>query len=135
MLIEVPIRCQRILTRRLPRVSETNTTAEIGAPLHGAFCHSVGWRYAQQPDMTAFSDASALPAEISATPAHRPSAVARARAIWHARAILRILVIRDLKVRYSDTVLGFAWTLLNPFKFESVDSTLESVDNFRILEN
>ena len=30
---------------------------------------------------------------------------------------------------------GFAWTLLNPFKFESVDSTLESVDNFRILEN
>jgi ABC-2 type transport system permease protein len=64
--------------------------------------------------MTALSDASALPAEISATPAHRPSAVARARAIWHARRILRILIIRDLKVRYSDTVLGFAWTILDP---------------------
>ena len=46
--------------------------------------------------------------------AHRPSIWGRLRAIWVNRRILRILVIRDLKVRYSDTVLGFAWTLLDP---------------------
>ena len=48
------------------------------------------------------------------SPAHRPSIWGRLRAIWVNRRILRILVIRDLKVRYSDTVLGFAWTLLDP---------------------
>ncbi|MCZ3387729.1 MAG: ABC transporter permease [Actinomycetia bacterium] len=40
--------------------------------------------------------------------------MARARAIWVNRRILHILIIRDLKVRYSDSVLGFAWTLLDP---------------------
>lgn len=35
-------------------------------------------------------------------------------AVWRSRRILGILIIRDLKVRYSDTVLGFAWTLLDP---------------------
>ena len=54
------------------------------------------------------------PADPSATPAHRPSAMARTRAIWTNRRILRILIVRDLKVRYSDSVLGFAWTLLDP---------------------
>lgn len=40
--------------------------------------------------------------------------MARARAIWVNRRILRILIVRDLKVRYSDTVLGFTWTVLDP---------------------
>jgi len=40
--------------------------------------------------------------------------MARTRAIWTNRRILRILIVRDLKVRYSDSVLGFAWTLLDP---------------------
>ncbi|MEO8107710.1 MAG: ABC transporter permease [Actinomycetes bacterium] len=40
--------------------------------------------------------------------------MARTRAIWTNRRILGILIIRDLKVRYSDSVLGFAWTLLDP---------------------
>jgi ABC-2 type transport system permease protein len=47
-------------------------------------------------------------------PAHRPSAMARVRAIWVNRRILRVLIVRDLKVRYSNSVLGFAWTLLDP---------------------
>lgn len=67
--------------------------------------------------MTASSPASAdstQPADNSATPAHRPSAMARARAVWVNRRILWILIVRDLKVRYSDSVLGFAWTLLDP---------------------
>lgn len=49
-----------------------------------------------------------------ATPAHRPSALARAQSIWRNRRILRVLIVRDLKVRYSDSVLGFLWTLLDP---------------------
>ena len=40
--------------------------------------------------------------------------MARTRAIWTNRRILWILIVRDLKVRYSDSVLGFAWTLLDP---------------------
>lgn len=44
----------------------------------------------------------------------RRSIPSRARALWTHRRILRILVLRDLKVRYSDTVLGFAWTILDP---------------------
>jgi ABC-2 type transport system permease protein len=52
--------------------------------------------------------------QSSATPAHRPSSWARARSLWSNRRILRILVIRDLKIRYSSSVLGYVWTLLDP---------------------
>lgn len=40
--------------------------------------------------------------------------MARVRAIWVNRRIMGILIVRDLKVRYSGSVLGFAWTLLDP---------------------
>lgn len=52
--------------------------------------------------------------QSSASPAHRPSAWARAGSVWASRRILRILVIRDLKIRYSSSVLGYVWTLLDP---------------------
>jgi ABC-2 type transport system permease protein len=67
--------------------------------------------------MTASSSTSAdsaEPADSFAAPAPRPSALARARVIWVHRRILRVLIVRDLKVRYSNSVLGFAWTLLDP---------------------
>jgi len=34
---------------------------------------------------------------------------------WHYRHLLLNLVVRDLRVRYRGSVLGFAWTFLNPF--------------------
>ncbi|MGH9828453.1 MAG: ABC transporter permease, partial [Blastocatellia bacterium] len=34
--------------------------------------------------------------------------------IWKYRELIHILVMRDLKVRYKRSVLGFLWTLLNP---------------------
>lgn len=34
--------------------------------------------------------------------------------LWGYRELVQILVIRDLKVRYKRSVLGFFWTLLNP---------------------
>jgi lipopolysaccharide transport system permease protein len=39
----------------------------------------------------------------------------RFREIWRRRNVLWILVWRDLKVRYKQTVLGFLWAFLQPF--------------------
>lgn len=36
------------------------------------------------------------------------------RELWRYRELLLILVQRDLKVRYKNSVLGFGWSLLNP---------------------
>jgi ABC-2 type transport system permease protein len=38
----------------------------------------------------------------------------RPRSLWAYRELLRNLVVRDIKVRYKRSVLGFAWMLLNP---------------------
>lgn len=35
--------------------------------------------------------------------------------IWRHRGLLRVLMERDIKVRYKQTILGFAWALLQPF--------------------
>jgi len=37
------------------------------------------------------------------------------REIWQARELLYFLVLRDVKVRYKQTVLGIAWSVLQPF--------------------
>lgn len=34
--------------------------------------------------------------------------------LWHKRGVLALLVRRDLKVRYSDSVLGYVWSILDP---------------------
>jgi ABC-type polysaccharide/polyol phosphate export permease len=41
----------------------------------------------------------------------RPS---KLRELWGARELLRNLVGRDLKVRYKNSLLGFAWSMLTP---------------------
>jgi ABC-type polysaccharide/polyol phosphate export permease len=38
----------------------------------------------------------------------------RAAAIWRYRELLRNLVVRDIKVRYKRSVIGFAWMMINP---------------------
>lgn len=38
----------------------------------------------------------------------------RAREVWRFRFLLRSLVLRDLKVKYKRSALGFVWTFLNP---------------------
>jgi ABC-2 type transport system permease protein len=40
--------------------------------------------------------------------------VERIRRVWEFRRILRLLVGRDLKVRYAGSALGYLWTVLEP---------------------
>ena len=40
--------------------------------------------------------------------------VAEARELWRYRHLVRTLVERDLRVRYKNSVLGIAWTMVNP---------------------
>src|SRR6476620_6210951 len=48
------------------------------------------------------------------------SLVERARALWETRAILYLLIVRDLKVRYAGSVLGYMWTILDPLMMTGV---------------
>ncbi|GBC85721.1 Teichoic acid translocation permease protein TagG [bacterium HR11] len=36
------------------------------------------------------------------------------RQLWNARALVYVLVVRELKARYRGSVLGFLWSLMNP---------------------
>jgi ABC-2 type transport system permease protein len=47
----------------------------------------------------------------------RPSPAQRVANVWAYRELLANLVRKDLKVRYKDSVLGFAWSLLNPLLY------------------
>ena len=42
------------------------------------------------------------------------------RTLWTHRSLIRLLVVRDLTVRYKRSVLGVWWTLLNPILTASV---------------
>lgn len=44
----------------------------------------------------------------------RPSLMARLAELWRYRELVRNLVMRDLKTRYKNSVLGIVWSLLNP---------------------
>lgn len=46
--------------------------------------------------------------------ARRPPFVAEVLNFWERRGLLRLLVTRDLTVRYKRSVLGVTWTVLNP---------------------
>jgi ABC-2 type transport system permease protein len=47
----------------------------------------------------------------------RPSPLRRVANVWAYRELLGNLIRKDLKVRYKDSALGFAWTLLNPLLY------------------
>ncbi|MCP4898979.1 MAG: ABC transporter permease, partial [bacterium] len=42
------------------------------------------------------------------------SAIAVTRLLWQQRALIWVLVCRDLNARYRASVLGFFWSLANP---------------------
>lgn len=43
-----------------------------------------------------------------------PSVLSRARRVFEYRRIVRLLVARDLKVRYAGSALGYLWSVLDP---------------------
>ncbi len=52
---------------------------------------------------------------VSVLHSHRPpSGLARVREVWRYRELLDSLVVRNLKVKYQRSLLGFVWTLVNP---------------------
>src|SRR5215467_13570216 len=55
----------------------------------------------------------------------------RLRWSWQYRHLMRNLVVRDLKVRYRGSILGFAWTFLNPLLMTIV-FTFVLTDVFRV---
>ncbi|HEX2609433.1 MAG TPA: hypothetical protein VHK68_00390, partial [Gemmatimonadales bacterium] len=55
---------------------------------------------------------SALPFPTSRAPTVK--APFRLDRVWRYRELLRSLIIRNLKVKYQRSLLGFVWTLLNP---------------------
>jgi ABC-2 type transport system permease protein len=44
----------------------------------------------------------------------KPTMIDRSKRVWAYRRILRLLVARDLKVRYAGSALGYVWTVLEP---------------------
>ena len=54
------------------------------------------------------------------TSSSRISLPGRVRRVWDYRRILRLLVARDLKVRYAGSALGYLWTVLDPLAMSAV---------------
>lgn len=52
--------------------------------------------------------------QIYDSAAKRTPVISQLREIWASRGLLRLLVIRDLTVRYKRSVIGIWWSLLNP---------------------
>lgn len=44
----------------------------------------------------------------------------RLRLLWGHRRILRLLVLRDLRVKYADTTLGYVWSILEPLVLAAI---------------
>lgn len=52
---------------------------------------------------------------------------AQLREIWQYRELIRNLVVRDLKARYKNSILGIAWSWLNPLLMMGVYTVLFTV--------
>ena len=61
-----------------------------------------------RPDMTPASSV-VITARLG-----NPGLLAEARELWRFRHLIRTLVERDLRVRYKNSVVGIAWTMINP---------------------
>lgn len=48
------------------------------------------------------------------------AAASRLRDLWSARELLRNLVAKELKVRYKQSALGFAWSLITPLLMTAI---------------
>ena len=56
----------------------------------------------------------------AAAPGPAAAAFPRLQQVWRYRELLRGLVVRNLKVKYQRSLLGFVWTLVNPLLTVSI---------------
>ncbi|MEO6628902.1 MAG: ABC transporter permease [Aquihabitans sp.] len=70
------------------------------------------------------------PDRVALSPAHevskRPNPFQRIRHLWQYRELVGNLTRKELKVKYKNSVLGFAWSLLNPLMYLVVFSLVFS---------
>jgi lipopolysaccharide transport system permease protein len=57
---------------------------------------------------------------VSAAAPRPAAAFPRMRQVWRYRELLRGLIVRNLKVKYQRSLLGFVWTLVNPLLTVSI---------------
>jgi ABC-type polysaccharide/polyol phosphate export permease len=57
---------------------------------------------------------------VSAAVPRAAAGFPRLRQVWRYRELLRGLVVRNLKVKYQRSLLGFVWTLVNPLLTVSI---------------
>ena len=50
----------------------------------------------------------------------RKPAPTRRAGLWQSRGVFRLLVVRDLKVRYAGSALGWVWSILDPLLMAAV---------------
>jgi ABC-2 type transport system permease protein len=67
------------------------------------------------PDVVELADRSTAASSAERRPGRRPPGpVRRVTALWQRRHAVRLLVGRDLKVRYASSTLGYVWSVLEP---------------------
>ncbi len=72
--------------------------------------------------MTATAERVEVPVPVSARQSRRPrrGITARPAALWGRRRAVRLLVARDLKVRYASSALGYLWSVLEPLALAGI---------------
>lgn len=65
--------------------------------------------------------------QLAARPSRRPGLLGEVGRIAEHRDLLRLLVTKELKIKYKGTALGFLWSLLNPLLMMVVYSIVFSV--------
>jgi ABC-2 type transport system permease protein len=72
--------------------------------------------------VTATAERVEVPVPVSARHPRRPrrGITARPAALWGRRRAVRLLVARDLKVRYASSALGYLWSVLEPLALAGI---------------
>jgi lipopolysaccharide transport system permease protein len=96
--------------------------ASVAAPTSGAHSGNGIHAAGEQPA------ASSAPGRITLRPRHGWQPI-DLRELWHYRELLWILALRDIKVRYKQTVLGAAWAIIQPLFTMVVFTIISNLGN------
>ncbi|WP_406299295.1 ABC transporter permease [Embleya sp. NBC_00888] len=91
-----------------PTIDSRTGTGRHAAPQAGVGSGTGRIAAAQAPD----PEIKGPPPELKFK--RRTSLIRGVRELWHSRELVRTLAERDLKARYKQAVLGFAWAIITP---------------------